>query len=67
MRIARKRSLRRCQCFICKRAPRSDEARERQAINPVASLLHEKGRRQFAGLFALQLGRGAIPPGLVCG
>lgn len=60
MRIARKRSLHQCQCSICKRAPKGAEAREHQAINRVASLLHEKGRRQFAGLLALQLGHGGI-------
>ena len=40
--------------------PRSVEAKEHQAINQVLSLLHEKGRRQFVGLLALQWGRGGV-------
>jgi len=49
-----------CQCHTCKIAPRSAEAKEHQAINQVLSLLHEKGRRQFVGLLALQWGRGCL-------
>ena len=60
MRVTKKRSLHHCQCASCKRAPESAKAREHQAINRVASLLHEKGRRQFAGLLALQLGHDGI-------
>jgi hypothetical protein len=40
--------------------PRSAQAKEHQAINQVVSLLHEKGRRQFVGLLALQWGRGGV-------
>ena len=47
-------------CDACKKAPRSAEAQEHQAINQVLSLLHEKGRRQFVGLLALQWGRGGL-------
>ena len=49
-----------CQCHICKSRPRSAEAKEHRAINQVVSLLHEKGRRQFVGLLALQWGRGGL-------
>jgi len=40
--------------------PRNAEAKEHQAINQVISLLHEKGRRQFVGLLALQWGWGSL-------
>lgn len=49
-----------CQCATCKKAHRNTEAKEHQAINQALSLLHEKGRRQFVGLLALQWGRGSI-------
>ncbi len=49
-----------CECRTCESAPRSAEAKEHQAINQVISLLHEKGRRQFVGLLALQWGRGGL-------
>ena len=49
-----------CKCHTCESAPRSAEAKEHQAINQVISLLHEKGRRQFVGLLALQWGRGGL-------
>lgn len=55
-----KKSLYQCQCNTCQNAPRSAEAKEHQAINQVVSLLHEKGRRQFVGLLALQWGRGRL-------
>jgi hypothetical protein len=60
MRTAKKRTLHQCQCSTCKSAPRSAEAKEHQAINQVIGLLHEKGRRQFVGLLALQWGRGGL-------
>lgn len=60
MRTTKKKSLHECQCSTCKSAPRSAEAKEHQAINQVISLLHEKGRRQFVGLLALQWGRGSL-------
>jgi len=60
MRIIKKKPHRQCQCSTCKSAPRSAEAKEHQAINQVISLLHEKGRRQFVGLLALQWGRGGL-------
>lgn len=60
MKTAKKKSLHQCQCSVCRSAPKSAEAKEHQAINQVVSLLHEKGRRQFVGLLALQWGRGGI-------
>src|SRR3972149_2883860 len=60
MRTTKKKSPHQCQCNTCKSAPRSAEAKEHQAINQVISLLHEKGRRQFVGLLALQWGRGGL-------
>jgi len=60
MKTTKKKSLHQCQCNACKNAPRSAEAKEHQAINRVISLLHEKGRRQFVGLLALQWGRGRL-------
>jgi hypothetical protein len=60
MRRTKKKPIHQCQCDACKRASRSAEAKEHQAINQVMSLLHEKGRRQFAGLLALQWGRGGL-------
>ena len=35
-------------------------AHEHQAINRVIASFDEKGRRRFAGLLALQLGRGGV-------
>jgi hypothetical protein len=50
----------RCTCSTCRNHPRSDVAREHRAINRVLARLDEKGRRRFAGLLALQGGRGSI-------
>jgi len=60
MSVIKKKRLHQCQCASCKQALRNGEAKEHQAINQVVSLLHEKGRRQFAGLLALQWGRGSV-------
>jgi len=60
MRSTKKRPVHQCQCRTCESAPRSAEAKEHQAINQVISLLHEKGRRQFVGLLALQWRRGGV-------
>ena len=56
----KKKTYHQCQCGTCKSSPKSAEAKEHQAINQVISLLHEKGRRQFVGLLALQWGRGGL-------
>lgn len=60
MSVNTKKLLHQCQCASCQKAFRSAEAKEHQAINQVINLLHEKGRRQFAGLLALQWGRGGV-------
>lgn len=60
MRSTKKKPVHQCQCSTCKSASRSAKAKEHQAINQVVSLLHEKGRRQFVGLLALQWGRGGL-------
>ena len=60
MRSTKKKPVHQCQCHTCESAPRSAEAKEHQAINQVISLLHEKGRRQFVGLLAVQWGRGGL-------
>jgi len=60
MKRTNQKSLHECQCALCTKAPRSAEAKEHQAINQVLRLLHEKGRRQFAGLLALQWGWGGV-------
>jgi len=60
MRSPKKKPVHECKCRTCESAPRSGEAKEHQAINQVISLLHEKGRRQFVGLLALQWGRGGL-------
>ncbi len=60
MSVIKKNLRHQCECASCRKAIRSAEAKEHQAINQVVSLLHEKGRRQFAGLLALQWGRGGV-------
>ena len=60
MKTTKQKSVHQCHCSICQRTPKSGEAQDHQAIKRVATFLHEKGRRQFAGLLALQLGCGGI-------
>jgi len=60
MNATKKKSVHQCQCQVCRTAPRSAEAKEHQAINQVLCLLHEKGRRRFVGLLAMQWGRGGV-------
>jgi len=60
MRSTKKKPVHQCKCHTCESTPRSAEAKEHQAINQVIGLLHEKGRRQFVGLLALQWGRGGL-------
>jgi len=60
MSVIKKKLRHQCQCVSCTNAPRSVEAKEHQAVNQVIRLLHEKGRRQFVGLLALQWGRGGV-------
>lgn len=49
-----------CQCAECAAHPDGDIAREHQAINRVMATFDEKARRRFAGLLALQQGRGGV-------
>lgn len=55
-----RRGIHECECNACQEHPYSRVAREHQAINHVIVTLDEKSRRRFAGLLALQLGRGGI-------
>ena len=60
MRSEKKQSVHQCTCDICRAQPRSVAADEHRAINRVLGTLDEKNRRRFAGLLALQWGRGGI-------
>jgi len=53
-----RRRLHHCECVVCAEHPYGRVARQHQAINRVIAAFDEKGRRRFAGLLALQLGRG---------
>lgn len=55
-----RRSLNKCRCEVCKQHPYSRVAKEHRTINRVLTTLDEKGRRRFAGLLALQIGRGGV-------
>jgi hypothetical protein len=54
------RSIHRCKCGECRRSPLGELAEEHQAINRVMASLNEKSRRLFAGVLAIQHGRGGI-------
>jgi hypothetical protein len=54
------RRLHHCACPACGEHPYGQVALEHQAINRVILSLDEKARRRFAGLMALQLGRGGV-------
>lgn len=60
MKKRKQRLLRRCPCATCQQHPHGKLAQEHQAINRVLVALDEKSRRRFAGLLALQIGRGGI-------
>ncbi len=49
-----------CTCLTCRTHPHSAVAKEHRAINRVFMALNEKSRRRFAGLLALQWGRGGV-------
>lgn len=49
-----------CTCLSCQAHPHSAIAQEHRAINRVLRGLNEKSRRRFAGLLALQWGRGGV-------
>ena len=55
-----KRANHKCICLSCQARPHSRVAKEHQAINRVLLALNEKSRRRFAGLLALQWGRGGV-------
>jgi hypothetical protein len=60
MKESSKSNVHRCIFQTCLQHPYSDAAKEHQAINRVVAGLDEKNRRRFAGLLALQWGRGGI-------
>src|ERR1051326_2449712 len=49
-----------CACETCQQHPSSATAKEHRAINRLVATLDEKHRRRFAGLLALQWGRGSV-------
>ena len=49
-----------CTCPSCRRHPHGALAKHHGAINRVLVTLNEKNRRRFAGLLALEHGRGGI-------
>ena len=49
-----------CTCLTCQAHPQSAVAKEHRAISRVLMTLNEKSRRRFAGLLALQWGRGGV-------
>jgi len=55
-----KRAKHECSCLTCQAHPHSAVAKEHRAINRVLITLNEKSRRRFAGLLALQWGRGGV-------
>ena len=60
MKAKKKHSIHKCTCTTCQYHPLSAVAKEHRAINRVLGVLHEKGRRRFVGLLALQWGRGGL-------
>jgi hypothetical protein len=60
MKARKKPSIHKCTCTTCCQHPGSAIAKEHRAINRVLGVLHEKGRRRFVGLLALQWGRGSL-------
>ena len=55
-----RKSVHVCTCELCQQHPYSTEAEHHRAINRVMVTLDEKNRRRFAGVLALQWGRGGI-------
>jgi len=60
MKRAREITVHQCTCETCQQHPYSAAAKEHRAINRLLAGLDEKHRRRFAGLLALQWGRGSI-------
>jgi len=55
-----KQTIHNCICEICKLHPYSKTAKQHQAINRVILDLNERNKRRFAGVLAIQWGRGSI-------
>ena len=55
-----RRPVHQCECQACALHPYGQVARQHQAINRVVVTFDEKSRRRFAGLLALQRGRGGV-------
>ena len=55
-----RRTIHICTCEICNQHPYSKIAKQHQAINRVIADLNERNRRRFAGVLAIQWGRGGI-------
>jgi hypothetical protein len=55
-----RRRVHACGCRQCQQHPYSRVADEHWAINRVLVTLNEKNRRRFAGVLALQQGRGGV-------
>ena len=60
MKKPKKRPIYRCRCRDCDQHPYGRQAQQHKAINRVVATFDEKSRRRFAGLLALQLGRGGL-------
>jgi hypothetical protein len=56
----RRREIRQCQCVECRENPQSTTARVHAGLNRLVRALDERSRRQLAGLWATQLGRGGV-------
>ena len=60
MRNQKGRVVHKCTCDTCRNHPCCAVAKEHRAINRVLVTLDERNRRRFAGVLALQWGRGGI-------
>ena len=60
MTVTNRRRVHACGCQPCQQHPYSRVADEHRAINRVLVTLNEKNRRRFAGVLALQQGRGGV-------
>lgn len=60
MKVTSRRRVHACSCQPCQQHPYSRVADEHRAINRVLVTLNEKNRRRFAGVLALQQGRGGV-------
>jgi hypothetical protein len=56
----RRSEFRQCQCIECREDPQSTTARVHAGLNRLVRTLDERSRRQLAGLWATQLGRGGV-------